>query len=33
MCENHKEALTAFEQILQQAKFGDAGKKLLWKNF
>jgi phosphoribosylamine--glycine ligase len=33
ICENHKEALTAFEQILQQAKFGDAGKKVVVEEF
>ena len=33
ICENHQEALTAFEQILQQAKFGDAGKKVVVEEF
>ncbi len=33
ICENHIDALTAFEQIIQQSKFGDAGKKVVVEEF
>lgn len=33
ICNNHEEALNEFEQMLQQSKFGDAGKKVVVEEF
>ncbi len=33
ICQNHKEALLGFEQMLQDNKFGDAGKKVVVEQF